>query len=128
MRNSNSSTFMFQGFWQSLSNFFKTSWNKLTSNMLIYLDISTTISIMYFFHDFSDMFLLLLLYYSLMNLLMHLVDMIVDYTKFYGHREKADFSFKIINDFSLFLGLVLLSGYISFQTTESFWRRTSILL
>ena len=40
-----------------------------------------------------------------------LIDMIVGYTKLYGHREKADISFEITNENNrLFLSLLLLTG------------------
>ena len=40
-----------------------------------------------------------------------LVDMIVDYTKWYGYREKADTSVEITNEtFHLFFGMLLLIG------------------
>ena len=58
-----------------------------------------------------------------------LVDMIVGYTKFYSHREKADISFKITNEkIRLFLSMLLLSCAISFQTVKCIGRRPRILL
>ena len=40
-----------------------------------------------------------------------LLDMIADYTKLYGHKEKADTSFEITNEtFWLFLSILLFSG------------------
>ena len=84
--------------------------------MLIYLNMSTN---MCFLNNLSDLFLLLLLllHHSLTHLLMHLIDITVDCTKLYSHGEKAGTSFEVTSDtFPLFLGRLLLSGYISLQT------------
>ena len=46
-----------------------------------------------------------------------LVDMIVDYTKLYSHREKTDISFETTKNW-LFLSMLLLSGCHHFQTVK----------
>ena len=48
-----------------------------------------------------------------------LVNMIVYYTKLCGHREKVDISFEITNEtFRLYLDMLLLNEYMSFQTIK----------
>ena len=54
-----------------------------------------------------------------------LVDMIVGYTKFYSHREKADISFEIANEKSLsFLSMLLLRGYDKPPDHKMYWETT----
>ena len=58
-----------------------------------------------------------------------LVDMTVDFTTLYGHREKADTSFESKNGiFCLFLGILLLSGHHEFSDRQIHRKTTLILL
>ena len=55
-----------------------------------------------------------------------LVDMIVGYTRFYSHREKADISFEITNEkIRLFLSMLLLSGCHRLPHRKMYWGTTT---
>ena len=54
-----------------------------------------------------------------------IVDMIVGYTKLYGHREKLGTSFEITNEtFYFFLVMLLLSGYHNLPYCKKYWKST----
>ena len=58
-----------------------------------------------------------------------LVDRVVDCTKLYGHREKADTSFEITDEtFRLFLGMLLLNGCQKLPDQKMYWVTPPILL
>ena len=58
-----------------------------------------------------------------------LLDMVVGYTKLFGHTEKADTSFEITNEtFCLFLGMLLLSGCHKPPDRKMYWETPPIVL
>ena len=58
-----------------------------------------------------------------------LVDIILGYTKLYGHTEKVEISFEVTTEkIRLFLSVLLLKGAISLQNVKCIGRQPPIIL